>query len=86
MAKTIQSSFSPSPKFDKVTESFDKLNNTDLFLKNTWALYSTQMQQRYTRFTGYLNARLTGHPIREELGPVIMPKLGFFNYGPILTT
>ena len=33
MVKTIQSSFTPSPIFDRVTESFDKLNNTDLFLQ-----------------------------------------------------
>ena len=31
MVKT-QSSLPPSPIFGKVTESFDKLNNTDLFL------------------------------------------------------
>ena len=34
MVKTIQSSFPPSPNFDRVTESFDKLNNTDILLAN----------------------------------------------------
>ena len=29
----IKSSFPPSPNFDRVTESFDKLNNTDFFLQ-----------------------------------------------------
>ena len=33
MVKTIQSSFPPSPNFERVTVSFDKLNNTDLFLQ-----------------------------------------------------
>ena len=30
MVKTYQSSFSPSPNFDKITVSFDTLYNTDL--------------------------------------------------------
>ena len=33
MEKIIQSSFPPSPNFDRITLSFDKLNNTDLFLQ-----------------------------------------------------
>ena len=28
MVKTIQSSFPPSPNFERVIDSFDKLNNT----------------------------------------------------------
>ena len=33
MVKTYESRFPPSPNLDKVTVSFDKLNNTDLFLQ-----------------------------------------------------
>ena len=33
MVKTYESKFPPSPNLDKVTVSFDKLNNTDLFLQ-----------------------------------------------------
>ena len=31
MVKTYESRFPPSPDLDKVTVSFEKLNNTDLF-------------------------------------------------------
>ena len=33
MVKTYESRFPPSPNLDKVTVSFDKLNNSDLFLQ-----------------------------------------------------
>ena len=33
MVKTYESRFPPSPNLDKVTLTFDKLNNTDLFLQ-----------------------------------------------------
>ena len=33
MLETIQSSFPPFPNFDILTESFDKLNSTDIFLQ-----------------------------------------------------
>ena len=33
MAKTYEFRFPPSPNLDKITLSFDKLNNTDLFLQ-----------------------------------------------------
>ena len=33
MVKTFESTFPPSPDADKVTVSFDKSNNTDLFLQ-----------------------------------------------------
>ena len=33
MLKTYDSRFTPSPNLDKVTVSFDELNNTDLFLQ-----------------------------------------------------
>ena len=32
MVKTFESRIPPSPNLDKATVSFDKLNNTDLFL------------------------------------------------------
>ena len=32
MVKTYDSKFPPSPNVNKVTESFDKSNNTDIFL------------------------------------------------------
>ena len=33
MVKTIQTSFPPSPNFDRITVSFDKLNDTDIFIQ-----------------------------------------------------
>ena len=33
MVKACESRFPPSPNLEKVTVSFDKLNNTDLFLQ-----------------------------------------------------
>ena len=33
VVKTVQSSSPRSPNFDRVTQSFDKLNNTDVFLQ-----------------------------------------------------
>ena len=32
MVMTFDNSFPPSPNLDKVTLSFDKLNNTDMFV------------------------------------------------------
>ena len=41
MVETNESLFPPSLNLDKVTISFDKLINTDLFLQ-TWGLYVTE--------------------------------------------
>ena len=40
MVKTYESRFPPSSNLGKVTVSFDKLINTDLF---PWALYTTHI-------------------------------------------
>ena len=42
MVKTYESTFPPSPNLDIATISFDKLNNTHLFISSiTWGLCST---------------------------------------------
>ena len=38
MVKTYESSFPPSPNSDKISVSFDTLNNTDLFLQSHGSL------------------------------------------------
>ena len=45
MVKTYGSRFTPSPNLAKVTVSFDKLNNTDLFLQKNqvYILYANDL-------------------------------------------
>ena len=42
MVKTYESWIPPSPTLDKVTVSFDKLNNTDLFISMQAAYKNTK--------------------------------------------
>ena len=53
MVKTIQSSFPSYPNFDRITVSFDKLNNTDLFHHIHWVYIVHELLKVHTRLTGY---------------------------------
>ena len=64
MVKTYESWFSPSPNLYKVIRSFEKFDQTDLFLQ-MHVVYTP-----HTKLTG-LTGNKTGQQLRRRLQPVI---------------
>ena len=53
MVKTHGSSFPPSPNLDIITVSFDKLNNTDVFLQLDGLIFTPPSPYNYKPLGAY---------------------------------